>query len=71
MIDWQPGETAPKDGTTFLAFNDSYAGAVPYAIVTWIDVGGYGRFAVDDGPGTEFRPKLWALIDAPIFDTDA
>ena len=48
-MEWQPGETAPKDGTVILALE---RGDDDYPFVTyWEVIDGVGQWAVDDGPG--------------------
>lgn len=63
---WQPIETAPKDGTYFLAFNaaleaDSWADEERHMIVQWTGRG-YWRIALD---GQSAHPTHWMPLPPP------
>ena len=62
MIDWQPIETAPKDGTKILA---CVSGFLPLA-VKW--EGGQWRSMIADAgeyPGRDWDATHWAHINYP------
>jgi hypothetical protein len=67
MSEWQPIETAPKDGTTVLVYGMEMA-AEPYAIIPyacrwsadrsrWIEAGGEGWASCD--------PSFWMPLPVP------
>jgi hypothetical protein len=59
MSEWQPIETAPKDGTLILAYADSYYG-IPF-ICYWADDNWrfHGKYP------WVMRPDVWMAIPEP------
>lgn len=74
LTGWQPIETAPKDGTWFIAFGGGLDRPTP---MKWCDrVGAWECDAVmledwDDQSEGYSRPKLWFAIPAPPGTTRA
>ena len=62
MMDWQPIETAPKDGTPILGYSDVYGdmAVVHWHAKTWRLLVS-GDYAEDD----EWFPDQWAPISPP------
>lgn len=59
-MEWQPVETAPKDGTRILASDPEWnAGVV--VVARWWD----GAFHVGDLPGDEIYPRHWMPLPPP------
>lgn len=62
-LDWQPIDTFPRDGETYLAVNNRVQGGFPQA-VSWEVV---GRLSVEDAQ-ISYNPRFfthWARIPLP------
>jgi len=59
-MDWQPRETAPKDGTLFLAFNGEWADS--YFLMRWNK--DLGCFVIPE-TGVERDFSHWAIPTKP------
>lgn len=72
-MEWQPIESAPKDGTWILTIiSGLWAGGTPYlpAVVRWEKRYGEGWLSVEqedngEGPMHEFMPTHWMPLPAP------
>lgn len=61
MTDWQPIETAPKDGTVILLYSPQFK-KLPYVVSYWIQYGrSDGWVATFDTPECDGPPSLWGL----------
>lgn len=62
MSDWQPIETAPKDGTMILAYE--HDGLPIYRDTKWQD-GGWLWAEIIDGYDAGWSPSHWMPLPAP------
>lgn len=62
--EWQPIETAPKDGTVIVAIS-GVAGHNGYSIIFWDEDGWAGYTAEDEKRLVRFPPALWCDIPEP------
>lgn len=68
MMDWQPIETAPRDGKSFLAYYGMSDDSVPHPIVLVVSWSAYvSEFEPDYfiGDDLENRPISWQPLPAP------
>src|SRR4051794_12290144 len=66
--EWQPIETAPRDGTSILVCRDNGCGW-DYAVVWWWDEGGDYPWVIGNIPNDDAiadgRPEYWMPLPAP------
>lgn len=60
MSEWQPIETAPRDGSKVLAYDPGWCGGT-MAIARWWD----GEFRTGNLPGEEMYPTHWMPLPPP------
>ncbi len=71
MSEWQPIETAPKDGTRVLAFDGSQIITVDYQEPSYIGVNNHIKIEEswvqisDSGRATDFYPTHWMPLPGP------
>jgi hypothetical protein len=65
VMDWQPIETAPRDGTLILVYGDPYSsGGCPYAIARW------EKRTVEFWEDTDRKTKTLITRDESDWDVD-
>jgi hypothetical protein len=63
MIDWQPIETAPRDGTWFLAFGKHSRDRCTMMVICWD--GDPDWVSADDGYRPYLSPTHWMPLPNP------
>ena len=62
MSEWQPIETAPKDGTDFLAYSDA---CNVYGVAYWNTFHHAGYLVCNDSARDFFNPTHWMPLPPP------
>lgn len=67
MSEWQPIETAPKDGTDVLLFRATKYRVLPPTVAGWFDKGVIPGWYTYDEPDKAFdgEPTHWMPLPAP------